>query len=161
MFSRFARRLAVAARTTTAVQTVRNSNALLAAVVASTVAAGVLYNKPVQCASIPSEGIPGTNSERTFIAIKPDGVDRQLIGKIIERFEQKGFKLVAIKMLQPTRELAQGHYDDLKSKPFFPSLVNYFSSGPIVAMVWEGKNVILTGRKLLGATNPADAYVHL
>lgn len=82
-----------------------------------------------------------------------------MIGKIIQRFEQKGFKLVAIKMLQPTRELAAGHYDDLKSKPFFAGLVNYFSSGPIIAMVWEGKGVIGTGRKLLGATNPADSAV--
>ncbi|KAG5496357.1 hypothetical protein JKF63_02659 [Porcisia hertigi] len=97
------------------------------------------------------------SSERTFIAVKPDGVQRGLVGEIIARFERKGFKLVALKMLQPTKEQAQGHYKDLASKPFFPALVEYFSSGPIVGMVWEGKNVVKSGRVLLGATNPADS----
>ncbi|KAK7202006.1 nucleoside diphosphate kinase b [Novymonas esmeraldas] len=97
------------------------------------------------------------SSERTFIAIKPDGVQRGLVGEIIARFERKGFKLVALKLLQPTTEQAEGHYKDLSSKPFFPALVKYFSSGPIVAMVWEGKNAAKSGRVLLGATNPADS----
>nr|5CAB_A Chain A, Nucleoside diphosphate kinase [Leishmania major]5CAB_B Chain B, Nucleoside diphosphate kinase [Leishmania major] len=97
------------------------------------------------------------SSERTFIAVKPDGVQRGLVGEIIARFERKGYKLVALKILQPTTEQAQGHYKDLCSKPFFPALVKYFSSGPIVCMVWEGKNVVKSGRVLLGATNPADS----
>jgi nucleoside-diphosphate kinase len=97
------------------------------------------------------------SSERTFIAVKPDGVQRGLVGEIIARFERKGFKLVALKMLQPSTEQAQGHYADLSSKPFFNALVEYFSSGPIVGMVWEGKNVVKSGRMLLGATNPADS----
>lgn len=97
------------------------------------------------------------SSERTFIAVKPDGVQRGLVGEIIARFERKGFKLVALKMLQPSTEQAQGHYTDLSAKPFFNALVQYFSSGPIVGMVWEGKNVVKSGRMLLGATNPADS----
>lgn len=97
------------------------------------------------------------SSERTFIAVKPDGVQRGLVGEIIARFEHKGFKLVALKMLKPTVEQAQGHYIDLASKPFYNTLVEYFSSGPIVGMVWEGKNVVKGGRMLLGATNPADS----
>jgi nucleoside-diphosphate kinase len=99
-------------------------------------------------------GNPGTNTERTFIAVKPDGVQRGLVGEIIGRFEKRGFKLVALKMLQPSAAKAAGHYDDLKTKPFFPALVKFFSSGPIVGMVWEGNNVIAVGRQMLGATNP-------
>uniref|UniRef100_A0A7S0LB23 Nucleoside diphosphate kinase n=1 Tax=Coccolithus braarudii TaxID=221442 RepID=A0A7S0LB23_9EUKA len=128
-----------------------------AAVVGGAVATMALENKVVQAAEIPTGGVPGTNNERTFIAIKPDGVERGLIGKIIERFERKGFKLVGMKFLTPSEKDARGHYDDLKKKPFFGSLVSYFASGPIVAMVWEGKGVIKTGRVLLGATNPADS----
>jgi len=105
----------------------------------------------------PIQGVPGTSKERSFIAIKPDGVNRGVVGEVIKRFEQKGYKLVAIKVIVPTPEFAAEHYDDLKSKPFFPGLVKYFSSGPIVAMVWEGRNVIKGGRKLVGATNPNDA----
>jgi nucleoside-diphosphate kinase len=106
---------------------------------------------------VPHTGLPGTRFERTFIAIKPDGVQRGLIGEIVKRFEDKGYKLVAIKMIRPTKEFAEKHYQDLSKKPFFPSLVSYFSSGPVVAMVWEGRNVIANGRKIVGATNPADA----
>ncbi|XP_037547643.1 nucleoside diphosphate kinase B [Nematolebias whitei] len=95
--------------------------------------------------------------ERTFIAIKPDGVQRGIIGEIIKRFETKGFKLVAMKMLHASEELLMKHYIDLKDKPFFPTLVNYMSSGPLVAMVWEGKGVVKTGRVMLGETNPADS----
>jgi len=105
--------------------------------------------------TIPHGGLPGTPYERSFIAIKPDGIQRGLIGEIIARFEKKGFKLVALKLITPTPEIAAGHYDDLKDKPFFGGLVNFFSSGPVVAMVWEGSNVIKTGRQMLGATNPA------
>jgi len=102
-------------------------------------------------------GVAGTATERTFIAVKPDGVQRAIVGEIIRRFEAKGYKLVAIKMIRPTEDFAAQHYDDLKSKPFFPGLVKFFSSGPVVAMVWEGNGVIKGGRTLLGATNPADS----
>ena len=95
--------------------------------------------------------------ERTFIMIKPDGVQRGLVGTIMSRFEQKGFKLVGLRMAQPGKEHFEKHYADLSSKPFFPGLVNYASSGPVVAMVWEGHNVVKTGRKMLGATRPDDS----
>ncbi|XP_058139931.1 nucleoside diphosphate kinase B [Dasypus novemcinctus] len=97
------------------------------------------------------------NSERTFIAIKPDGVQRGLVGEIIKRFEQKGFRLVAMKFLRASEEHLKQHYIDLKDRPFFPGLVKYMNSGPVVAMVWEGLNVVKTGRVMLGETNPADS----
>ncbi|XP_048847734.1 nucleoside diphosphate kinase B [Brienomyrus brachyistius] len=95
--------------------------------------------------------------ERTFIAVKPDGVQRGLVGDIIKRFEQKGFKLVAMKFLQASEDLLKQHYIDLKDKPFYNGLVKYMASGPVVAMVWEGLNVVKTGRVMLGETNPADS----
>lgn len=95
--------------------------------------------------------------ERTFIMIKPDGVQRGLVGEIISRFERKGFKLVGLKLAAPGKEHFEKHYSDLSSKPFFPGLVSYASSGPVAAMVWEGHNVVLTGRKMLGATRPDDS----
>ncbi|KAK9333437.1 nucleoside diphosphate kinase [Lipomyces starkeyi] len=95
--------------------------------------------------------------EQTFIAIKPDGVQRGLISPIISRFEQKGYKLVGIKLTQPTKTLLEEHYADLTTKPFFPGLLKYMLSGPVCAMVWEGKDVVKTGRVLLGATNPLAA----
>ena len=97
------------------------------------------------------------NRERTFIMIKPDGVQRGLIGQIISRFETKGFKLVAMKLNSPTREHLERHYADLSSKGFFAGLINYMSSGPVCCMVWEGDNAVLTGRKMLGATKPFDS----
>ena len=84
-------------------------------------------------------------------------MQRGLVGKIIDRFEKKGFKLVALKMMSPTEELLKQHYADLSTKPFFPGLVRYMLLGPVVAMVWEGDNVVLTGRKMLGATKPSDS----
>uniref|UniRef100_A0A1B0FB49 Nucleoside diphosphate kinase n=2 Tax=Glossina morsitans morsitans TaxID=37546 RepID=A0A1B0FB49_GLOMM len=98
-----------------------------------------------------------SNKERTFIMIKPDGVQRGLVGKIIERFEQKGFKLVAMKFMWASKDLLEKHYADLSSRPFFPGLVSYMNSGPVVPMVWEGLNVVKTGRRMLGETNPADS----
>jgi nucleoside-diphosphate kinase len=102
----------------------------------------------------PIGGIAGTDKERTFIAVKPDGVQRGLVGEIIAKFEKKGYTLVGLKLLHPTEEMAAKHYEDLKDKPFFAGLVKYFSSGPIVGMVWQGKDVVKQGRVLLGATNP-------
>lgn len=96
-------------------------------------------------------------TERTFIAIKPDGVQRGLVGKIIGRFEDKGFKLVAMKQMTASKEHLEKHYADLSSKPFFPGLVEYMGSGPVVAMVWEGEGAVATGRKMLGETKPQDS----
>jgi nucleoside-diphosphate kinase len=95
-----------------------------------------------------------SSNEQTFIAIKPDGVQRGLIGPIIQRFEQRGFKLAAIKLVTASKEHLETHYADLAGKPFFPGLVAYMASGPICAMVWEGRDAVKTGRVLLGATNP-------
>uniref|UniRef100_A0A7S3MYC6 Nucleoside diphosphate kinase n=1 Tax=Strombidium inclinatum TaxID=197538 RepID=A0A7S3MYC6_9SPIT len=95
--------------------------------------------------------------ERTYIMIKPDGVQRGLIGQIISRFETKGFKLAGMKLAQPGKEQFEKHYADLSSKPFFGGLVEYAASGPVCCMVWEGDNAVLTGRKMLGATKPFDS----
>ena len=95
--------------------------------------------------------------ERTFVAIKPDGVKRGFIGKIIERFENKGFKIVAMKLLQVTPELASKHYAEHQGKPFYNRLVHYITSGPIVAMVIEGYEAIQSVRHIVGATDPQKA----
>eukprot|EP00656_Telonema_subtile_P051627 TRINITY_DN69_c0_g1_i4.p1 TRINITY_DN69_c0_g1~~TRINITY_DN69_c0_g1_i4.p1 ORF type:complete len:207 (+),score=42.73 TRINITY_DN69_c0_g1_i4:137-757(+) len=111
----------------------------------------------VSCDSIPAHGLPGTKCERTFIAVKPDGVQRALVGDIIARFEKRGYKLVALKMTTPTKKFAEQHYADLSSKKFFGGLTDFFSSGPVVAMIWEGEDVIRYGRVILGATMPGDS----
>mmetsp|Transcript_27856 Transcript_27856/g.66329 ORF Transcript_27856/g.66329 Transcript_27856/m.66329 type:complete len:149 (-) Transcript_27856:8-454(-) len=95
--------------------------------------------------------------ERTYIMIKPDGVQRGLVGEIIKRFEQKGYKLIAMKLTAPGAAHMETHYEDLKTKKFFPGLISYMTSGPVCAMVWEGGNVVLEGRKMLGATMPAES----
>ncbi|KAL7520522.1 hypothetical protein ACHAWX_005243 [Stephanocyclus meneghinianus] len=92
--------------------------------------------------------------ERTYIMIKPDGVQRGLVGNIVSRFETKGYKLSAMKTKMASKELLDQHYKDLVEKPFFPKLREYMMSGPVVCMVWEGKEAVTTGRKMLGATNP-------
>lgn len=95
--------------------------------------------------------------ERTFLMIKPDGVQRKLVGEIIRRFEDKGFTLVNLKLVTPSRQIAEAHYGVHRGKPFFESVVEFVSSGPVVAMVWEGDNVVELSRKLMGATKPVDA----
>ena len=95
--------------------------------------------------------------ERTLVLIKPDGVQRGLIGEIISRFEKRGLKIVAMKLVKPDRELAEKHYAIHRGKPFFEPTVKYIMSSPVVAMVIEGKNVIETVRKMMGKTNPQDA----
>jgi nucleoside-diphosphate kinase len=92
--------------------------------------------------------------ERTFLAIKPDGVQRGLVGEIIRRFEAKGFTLVGLKLMKVSRELAEQHYDVHREKKFFAGLVDFITSGPLVAMVWEGEGVVAAARKMIGATNP-------
>lgn len=94
-----------------------------------------------------------SQSERSFIMIKPDGVQRNLVGEVIKRFEQKGFKLVGLKLMSVSKELAEEHYGDLSSKPFFPSLVSFIVSSPVVAMVWEGAFRTLFYRRLLPASS--------
>ncbi|MEJ9211773.1 nucleoside-diphosphate kinase [Bacillus smithii] len=95
--------------------------------------------------------------ERTFLMIKPDGVQRNLIGEIVSRFEKKGFQLVGAKLMKVTKELAEKHYQEHKERPFFGELVEFITSGPVFAMVWEGENVIATARQMMGSTNPKDA----
>ncbi|MEB3173770.1 MAG: nucleoside-diphosphate kinase [Cyanobacteriota bacterium] len=95
--------------------------------------------------------------ERTFIMVKPDGVQRNLVGEIIRRFENKGFKLAGLKLMSVSQELAEQHYDSLKDKAFFPGLVKFICSSPVVAMVWEGDNAVVTSRQMIGATNPHAA----
>ncbi|MEM6446603.1 MAG: nucleoside-diphosphate kinase [Cyanobacteria bacterium J06642_2] len=95
--------------------------------------------------------------ERTFIAIKPDGVQRGLVGAIVQKFEAKGFQLAGLKLMQVSRELAEEHYGEHKERPFFPGLVEFITSGPVVAMVWEGKGVVAAARKMIGKTNPLDS----
>merc|ERR1712226_919798 len=97
------------------------------------------------------------NNERTYIMIKPDGVQRGLVGQIIHRFEQKGFHLVAMKLCKPSKEHLETHYEDLKTKGFFPGLIQYMMMGPVCAMVWQGQGVVKTGRKMLGETKPAES----
>ncbi|WP_026906557.1 nucleoside-diphosphate kinase [Paucisalibacillus globulus] len=95
--------------------------------------------------------------EKTFLMVKPDGVQRNLVGEVVNRFERKGFKLVGAKLMQITDELASEHYGEHKERPFFGELVDFITSGPVFAMVWEGENVIKTAREMMGKTNPAEA----
>lgn len=95
--------------------------------------------------------------ERTFVMIKPDGVQRGLVGQIITRFERRGLKIIDLKLVHVSRELAEEHYAVHKGRPFYDGLIEYITSGPVVAMVLEGTNAIAVARKTMGATNPADA----
>uniref|UniRef100_A0A0E0RIH2 Nucleoside diphosphate kinase n=1 Tax=Oryza rufipogon TaxID=4529 RepID=A0A0E0RIH2_ORYRU len=101
--------------------------------------------------------IVASSVEQSYIMIKPDGVQRGLVGEIISRFEKKGFVLKGLKLFQCPKDLAQEHYKDLKEKPFFPGLIEYITSGPVVCMAWEGNGVVASARKLIGATNPLQA----
>lgn len=95
--------------------------------------------------------------EQTLILVKPDGVQRGLIGDIISRFERRGLKLVGMKFLQMSRELASEHYAVHRERPFYQNLVEYITSGPVVAMVWEGKDAVAAARSTMGATKPVEA----
>lgn len=97
------------------------------------------------------------NMEKTFIMVKPDGVQRGLVGEIVNRFEQKGFTLAGAKLMEISTELAEEHYGEHKERPFFGELVEFITSGPVFAMVWEGENVIKTSRLMIGATDPQEA----
>jgi len=95
--------------------------------------------------------------ERTLSIIKPDGVGKGVIGKVIGRFEEEGISIVAMKMLRMTREQAEGFYAVHRDRPFFPGLVEFMTSGPVVVMVLQGDDVIQRNRKIMGATDPAKA----
>lgn len=95
--------------------------------------------------------------EKTFVCIKPDGVQRTLIGEIVKRFENRGLILAAAKFMNVPRELAEKHYAEHVGKPFYNGLVNYITSGPVFAMVWEGEEAIRAVRQTVGATRPIDA----
>ncbi len=95
--------------------------------------------------------------EKTYLMIKPDGVQRGLVGEIVSRFEKKGLKLVAAKLMTIPKVVAENHYGEHKGKPFFPSLISYITSGPVFAMVWEGENAVQVCRNMMGKTNPQDS----
>ena len=97
--------------------------------------------------------------EQTFVMIKPDAVQRNLIGDIISRFEKRGLKLKGLKMMQISQTLAEKHYEEHKEKLFFGELVKFITSGPVVAMVWEGHGAVQVVRKMMGSTNPQEAPV--
>ncbi|NWU14548.1 NDKM protein, partial [Cephalopterus ornatus] len=104
--------------------------------------------------------------EKTLVLAKPDAVQRRLVGNIIQRFERRGFKLVAMKLLQVDQGLVDRHYQELRHKPFYPALVTYMTSGPVVAMVWEGYNVVRSTRAMVGDTDSVgtirgDLSVHI
>ena len=95
--------------------------------------------------------------ERTYLMVKPDGVQRGLVGEIMSRFEKKGLKLVAAKLMVIPKETAEKHYAEHKDKKFFPSLLSYITSGPVFAMVWEGENAVQVCRNIMGKTNPQES----
>ncbi len=95
--------------------------------------------------------------EHTYVMVKPDGVARRLVGEVISRFERKGFTLERLRTLTLDEDLARRHYAEHVDKPFFPELLAFITSGPVVAMEWSGESVIAAARTLMGATNPVDA----
>jgi nucleoside-diphosphate kinase len=95
--------------------------------------------------------------EKTLILLKPDAVVKGVCGQIIDRFEKRGFKIIGLKMLQLSKELAETHYQDHRNKPFFQELVTFIISGPLIAMVISGENSIKATRTMMGLTNPLDA----
>ncbi|MFC7072294.1 nucleoside-diphosphate kinase [Halovenus rubra] len=98
-----------------------------------------------------------SEQERTFVMVKPDGVQRGLIGDVISRFEDRGLKLVAAKFKQIDRDLAEEHYGEHEDKPFFDGLVDFITSGPVMAMVWEGQDAVRQVRGMMGETDPAES----
>jgi len=92
--------------------------------------------------------------ERTYVMVKPDGVVRSLVGEVIARFERRGLRLAALKLMKPSQELIEAHYADLSTKKFFPGLVEYMQWGPVVCMVWVGTSAVKVGRLLVGETDP-------
>ena len=95
--------------------------------------------------------------ERSLVLVKPDGVQRGLIGEIIARFERRGLRLVGAKFMQVSTELAEGHYGEHKGKPFYDGLISYITSAPVMAMVWEGSNAVAAIRQTVGSTKPVES----
>lgn len=95
--------------------------------------------------------------EKTFVMVKPDGVQRGLIGDIVGRFEKKGLRLAGLKLMQIPEELAARHYEEHQGKPFYGELISFITSGPVAAMVLEGQNAVSVVRSMMGKTNPVDA----
>ncbi len=95
--------------------------------------------------------------ENTFVMIKPDGVQRNLVGNVVSRLENKGLKLKALKLMNVSDSLAKTHYGEHEGKPFFQSLIDYITSGPVIAMVWEGESAIQVARNIMGDTDPKKA----
>ena len=95
--------------------------------------------------------------ERTFVIVKPDGVQRGLVGEIIARLERRGLRLVGAKFMAVSQELAETHYGIHKGKPFYDGLIEYITSAPVMAMVWEGSNAVAAVRQTMGATRPTEA----
>jgi nucleoside-diphosphate kinase len=95
--------------------------------------------------------------DRTLILVKPDAFERRLTGEVIARFERKGLEIVALKHMTVDRDLAERHYDEHRDKPFFGDLVEFITGGPLVAMVLEGYEAVISARQVIGATNPLEA----
>jgi nucleoside-diphosphate kinase len=98
-----------------------------------------------------------TEAERTFVMVKPDGVQRGLVGEVISRLEDRGLKLAAAKFMQIDRELAEEHYGEHSDKPFFDDLCEFITAGPVMAMVWEGQDAVRQVRHMMGETDPAES----
>uniref|UniRef100_UPI003557BF4F nucleoside-diphosphate kinase n=1 Tax=Alicyclobacillus tolerans TaxID=90970 RepID=UPI003557BF4F len=96
-------------------------------------------------------------TEKTFVMVKPDGVQRGLVGEIVSRMEKKGLKLVGARLMSVSKDLAERHYAEHKERPFFGELVNFITSSPVFAMVWEGPNAVSVARTLMGKTNPVES----
>lgn len=101
--------------------------------------------------------LAASQMERTLVVVKPDGVQRALVGDILGRFERRGFKLGGLKLINPSRALAEAHYDEHCERPFFARACRFMCSGPAVAMVWEGPDVVTTARRMIGSTQPAES----
>jgi nucleoside-diphosphate kinase len=95
--------------------------------------------------------------QRTLVLVKPDGVQRMLVGEIIRRLEERGLRLLGLKLMKVSAELAGRHYAEHKAKPFYPGLIAFITSGPVVAMVWEGREAVAVVRALMGTTDPLKA----
>jgi nucleoside-diphosphate kinase len=97
------------------------------------------------------------SAERTLVLIKPDGVQRELVGEIVQRIERRGLKLVGLKMMRMSKDLAARHYAEHQGKPFYDGLIAFITSGPVVAMIWQGREAVSVVRSLMGATDPLKA----
>jgi nucleoside-diphosphate kinase len=95
--------------------------------------------------------------ETTLVIVKPDGVGKKVVGKVMDRFESEGFQLLALRMVRPTRPQMEGFYAEHKGRPFFPALLEFITSGPLVVSAWRGENAVARVRQMLGATNSAEA----